>query len=66
MERNSKAKKLKTKKSTLDFGANVDEALEKAFENALLTHKRAGVPVAVWRDGKVVLLQPEDILLKKI
>jgi hypothetical protein len=65
MERNSKAKKLKSKKSTIDFGANVDEAIKKAVDNALLTHKRAGVPIAIWRDEKVVLLEPEEIILEK-
>ena len=28
---------------------------------ALLDHKRAGNPVAVWRDGQVVWIAPEDI-----
>jgi len=62
MERNPKVKNLKSKRLPIEFGANVDEAIEKAVENALREHKRASVPVAVWRDGKVVLLQPEEIL----
>ena len=32
------------------------KALKKAVEKALLEHKAAGVPAAIWRDGKVVLL----------
>jgi hypothetical protein len=37
------------------------EAMSQAVREALLEHKRAGNPVAVWRDGQVVLIQPEDI-----
>lgn len=32
------------------------KALKKAVERALAQHKLAGVPAAIWRDGKVVLL----------
>ena len=34
---------------------------ERAIRKALREHKRAGNPIAVWRDGKVVMLQPEEI-----
>jgi hypothetical protein len=37
------------------------EALRLAVREALLRHKQAGNPVAVWRDGRVVWIQPEDI-----
>ena len=33
----------------------------RAIRDALVQHKRAGNPVAVWRDGQVVWIQPEDI-----
>jgi len=42
-------------------GRLIDEAIREGVRRALLEHKRAGNPVAVWRDGKVVLLQPEAI-----
>ena len=32
------------------------KALKKAVANALAQHEAAGVPAAIWRDGKVVLL----------
>ena len=32
------------------------KALKKAVEKALIQHKLAGVPAAIWKDGKVVLL----------
>lgn len=37
------------------------DALALAVQEALLEHKRAGNPVAVWREGRVVWIQPEDI-----
>jgi len=32
---------------------------------SLLQHKKAGNPVAAWRDGKVILIKPEDIVVEK-
>jgi hypothetical protein len=37
------------------------EAMRQGIREALLRHKRAGNPVAVWRDERVVWIQPEDI-----
>ena len=37
------------------------DAMTRAVREALVAHKRAGNPVTVWRDGKVVWLEPEDI-----
>jgi hypothetical protein len=34
---------------------------EHAIRKALREHKRAGNPIAVWQDGKVVMLGPEEI-----
>ena len=36
-------------------------AAQEAVRAALLEHKLAGNSIAVWRDGKVVLLPPEQI-----
>jgi hypothetical protein len=36
-------------------------AMRRAVREALQDHKRAGNPVAVWQDGRVVWVQPEDI-----
>ncbi|MEP6947188.1 MAG: hypothetical protein ABJA02_14805 [Acidobacteriota bacterium] len=40
---------------------DITPACERAVRDALLMHKLAGNPVAVSQDGKVVLLQPEEI-----
>ena len=37
--------------------------IQKAVREAVLEHKRAGNPVAGSVDGKVVIFQPEDIVL---
>jgi hypothetical protein len=36
-------------------------AINKAGREAMLEHKRLGNPIADWRDGKVVIVQSEDI-----
>lgn len=39
----------------------IEGALRAAVRDALRRHKRDGDPVAVWREGRVVWLQPEEI-----
>lgn len=36
-------------------------ALREAIVEALISHKMAGNPVAIWRDGRVDWIPPEDI-----
>ncbi len=42
----------------------ITKALSKAINEALLQHKKAGNPVVSWENGKIVLIQPEDIPVK--
>jgi hypothetical protein len=37
------------------------QAMREAVREALLRHKKLGNPIAVWRDGRVVWLSPEEI-----
>ena len=46
-------------------GEAVDEAMKQSVRHALLTHKRAGNPVASWRDGKVVIIPAEEIVVEE-
>jgi len=39
----------------------VSAALAKGVRKALLEHKKLGHSIAVWQDGKVVVLPPEAI-----
>ena len=42
-------------------GKLIDKALRNAAREALRQHKRAGLPVVVWRRGKIVWVGPEGI-----
>ena len=44
-----------------DEGHAIDEALRAGVRDALLRHKRLGQRVATWKNGRVVVLEPEDI-----
>ena len=48
-----------------DEGTMIDEALREAARDARRFHKAIGNPTATWRDGKVVWVQPEDIVVGK-
>lgn len=51
-----------SRKNRLLFdGDRIDSALRAAVRAAVQDHKRAGNPIAVWRDGRVVWLSPEEI-----
>lgn len=39
----------------------IDEALEQGVRDAMIRHKKDGLPVVIYRDGKSVLVQPEDL-----
>jgi len=41
----------------------VQAVLHKAVQHAIWTHKRLGNPIAVWKDGRVVIIPPEEIVL---
>jgi hypothetical protein len=45
----------------LKHGKAVEDVLRRAVNQALLMHKRAGNPIATWKDGKVVLISPDEI-----
>ena len=39
----------------------IDEALRRGVRNAMLQHKKEGLPVVVERDGKIEWVKPEDL-----
>jgi len=45
----------------LIHGKTIEGILRVAVRNALKEHKRAGNPIAAWKNGKVVLIPPEEI-----
>ena len=44
-------------------GTAIDRAVEQAARDARLLHKKMGVPLVVWRDGQVVEIPPEEIVV---
>ena len=49
------------------FAANaieIGEVFQRAVNDALRMHKRLGNPIAVWRDGKVVIIPAEEISVR--
>ncbi len=45
----------------LSHGKEIGAILRRAVRAAVLVHKRAGNPIAAWKDGKVVIIPPEEI-----
>ena len=45
----------------LDYAA-IDAAIARGIREAVLNRARMGLPVSTWKDGKVVILSPEEIL----
>lgn len=41
----------------------IEKILQRAVAHALWVHKRLGQSIAVWRDGKVVIVPPEEIVI---
>jgi hypothetical protein len=39
----------------------IDQALKRGAQKAILQHKRAGLPLIIWRDGKTVSVSAEEI-----
>src|SRR6266853_26965 len=49
-----------TERLFLDHGKDIEKVLQRAVNHALLMHKRLGNPIAIWKDGKVVIVtRPE-------
>ena len=45
----------------VEDGRSIDEALQRGVRRALLAHRREGRPVVVFRNGKTIQLQVEEI-----
>lgn len=41
----------------------IERIFQQAVDHELSIHKRLGNPVAAWRDGKVVIIPPDEIVL---
>jgi hypothetical protein len=45
----------------VDEGHLIDEALNQGVREAMLRHKKDGLPVVIERDGKIEWVRPEDL-----
>ena len=52
-----------TLKEVFEDGRAIDVALRQAARDARRLHKALGNPMATWKDGQVVWIQPEDIVV---
>lgn len=52
-----------SKRLFVEHGKAIEAVLQKGVDQALLIHKRLGNPIATWKDGKVVIVPPEEIVL---
>ena len=43
-----------------------NDAIAEADRNVILRHRRAGVPLIFWRDGKVVEVDPNTVALPEV
>jgi len=45
----------------VSFGRKIEAAMQAGVAKAIAEHKRAGHSIAVWKEGKVVIIPPEEI-----
>jgi hypothetical protein len=57
-------KKRKNPKANL-LAYQAEKALKEAVTEAIIEHKRKGIPIVVWRDGKVVEIKPDQIEVRE-
>lgn len=43
------------------LSSKITEGVKTAIAQALDRHRKLGEPIAIWRDGKVVILPPDQI-----
>ena len=53
----------KARKRKVSLGTLALRAMRRGVEKAVLEHRRLGVPMAIWRDGKVVQVSASHIRL---
>jgi hypothetical protein len=64
MEHNLRSGNMNDRRSIEELFCDLDgslNAIAMGVRQALWRHKQLGQSVAIWRDGKVVILKPEEI-----
>lgn len=52
--------------SSKEKARNIDLGMRRGAAQALARHKRDGIPIAVMKDGKVVRIPPEEIVVPEV
>jgi hypothetical protein len=47
--------------ATLRDGTAIDRAIEEAGYAVVRRHRQLGIPLVIWRDGRVVEVSPESV-----
>jgi hypothetical protein len=55
----------KEKRTPPSLAYRAEEALRNAVAEAIAEHRRNGVPIAIWRNGKVVRIPAEQIEVRE-
>jgi len=55
----------KARRSLPLLAYRAEEALRKAVAEAIAEHRRNGVPIAIWRNGKVVRIPADQIEVRE-
>jgi hypothetical protein len=55
-----------TKLTSREKAKNIDLGMRRGAALALAKHKRDGIPIAVMKDGKVIRIPPEDIVVPEV
>lgn len=59
----SETKPILTSDFFAEHAKDIERILQRAVNQALLMHKQLGNPIATWKDGKVVIVPPEEIVI---
>ena len=50
----------------IDDDVAIQAALDRAFRKAVLEHRRAGVPMVFWENGKIVHVPADQVPLPEV
>ena len=55
----------KRRRTSFLLAYKAEEALRKAVAEAIAEHRRKGVPIAIWRNGKVIRIPADQIEVRE-
>ena len=55
----------KKRPERIPLAYRAEEAFKKAVAEAQEDHRRHGIPIAIWKDGKIVRVPAEEIVVRE-